>query len=104
MLSMEMELVFKEKERRSPAEETVDEKIKSRIAELINVTADKISADKSGNWVKLPIQTVLALDAIIEMRPTGRRPQIFEKGRRPQIFEKGRQPYSFFKWTMTSKK
>ena len=47
-LGGDIQLVFKEKGRSNPAEETGSEKIKSRIAEMINRTTDQISADNSG--------------------------------------------------------
>ena len=62
-------LVFRENNRSSPVEETVDEKIKARISKISNLNPDRILADESRYWVILPIHLVQASEAILEMMP-----------------------------------
>jgi hypothetical protein len=52
-----------ENNRSSPAEETVDKKLKARISKVTDLNPDKIKADKSGYWVRLPIHIVQASEA-----------------------------------------
>ena len=68
-LDKDIKLVFRENNRSSPAEETVDEKIKARISEITNLKPNQITADKSGYWVMLSIHTVQASEAILDMKP-----------------------------------
>jgi len=58
-------LVFRESNRRSPAEDAVDKRIKSKISELTK--SDKITVDNCGYSVILPIATVIANNAILAM-------------------------------------
>ena len=63
----DVRLVFRESNRFSPAEETVDKRIKSNISDLTK--SDKITVDNSGYSVFLPIANVMANEAILAMNP-----------------------------------
>lgn len=62
-----VELVFKESERESPAEPTVDERIKAKIEDI---TILKAEVDKSGYKVTIPAHDALNRESILKMKPT----------------------------------
>ena len=60
-------LVFKESERKSPAESTVDERIKAKIKEITNT---KIKVDEFGYKVTIPANAALKDISLLKMKPT----------------------------------
>merc|ERR1712212_178226 len=63
-----VKLVFKENNLKSPAESTVDERLKAKIEDLTKVS--KITADKSGYSVSAPISKTLTNPAVAALTPT----------------------------------
>ena len=64
----EVKLVFKESKRSSSREANVDKRIKKKIANMANLTPNKITVDNSEYSVTLPICTVMANQAIMDMK------------------------------------
>ena len=65
----EVKLVFKESKRSSLDEANVDKRIKKKIANVANLTPNKITVENSEYSVTLPICTVTANQAIMAMKP-----------------------------------
>ena len=63
----DVKLTCKESKRTTPAEETVDEKIKAMIAEMMKVGFKDITIDESGYTVNIPLKIVLGNQAILDM-------------------------------------
>jgi len=65
-----VELVFKESERESPAESTVDERIKAKIEKLTKTKQDEIQVDNFGYSVTALAEEILTNPSILKMKPT----------------------------------
>merc|ERR1719233_299151 len=67
----DVKLVFKENNLKSPAESTVDERLKAKIKEVTKVKdIDDISVDESGYSVSAPISETLNNPAVAALTPT----------------------------------
>jgi len=65
-----VELVFKESERESPAESTVDERIKAKIEKLIKTKQDEIQVNNFGYSVTALAKEIRSNPLILKMKPT----------------------------------